>query len=105
MDDSGRGWEFEAELWRWQSNGGTAWIFVTLPQDVADEIDDAAPEPRAGFGSIKVDVAIGEVRWQTSLFPSTEHESFILPLKAPVRRKAGVDVGDSARFALSLADV
>ena len=103
MGDDGQSWDFEGELWRWQSNGGTAWIFVTLPQDVADEIDEAAPEPRAGFGSVKVDVAIGDVRWKTSLFPSTEHESFILPLKAPVRKKAGIDVGDVGSFRVALA--
>ena len=31
-------WDFEAEVWLWKSEA--AWHFPTLPQGVADEIED-----------------------------------------------------------------
>ena len=60
-----------------------AWHFLTLPQDVADEIEDM-PVSRGGFGSLRVDVTIGSSIWGTSIFPSKELGSFLLPLKKPV---------------------
>jgi hypothetical protein len=58
--------EFASELWIYPGEG--AWYFVTLPNDVADEIDDLVGE-RAGFGSVPVEVTIGASTWKTSLFP------------------------------------
>ncbi len=49
-------WDFEAEVWLWKSDA--AWHFLTLPQDVADEIEDM-PISRGGFGSLRVEVTIG----------------------------------------------
>lgn len=70
-----------------------SWRFVILPQATADEIDDRVAL-RGGFGSIKVDVRLGDQEWRTSLFPAAKRESFFLPLKAAVRDAEGVDDGD-----------
>ena len=51
-------YSFISEMWLWQSNGGTAWTFITLPQDVSEEIEDKVPM-KGGLGSVKVDVTIG----------------------------------------------
>lgn len=91
---------FTSELWLWQSNGGTAWTFITLPQDVSDEIEDTVPV-KGGFGSVKVDVTIGTTEWSTSLFPSNEQESYILPVKKPVRVKENLDHGDQVDVTVS----
>ena len=92
---------FSAELWRWQSNGGTAWIFVTLPTDVADEVDDVSAMP-GGFGSVKVNVEVGDTRWSTSLFPDKSSGSFVLPIKKAVRVAQKVDEGDTADFMIEV---
>lgn len=91
---------FTSEMWLWQSNGGTAWTFITLPQDVSDEIEDTVPM-KGGFGSVKVDVTIGATEWSTSLFPSTESESYVLPVKKPVRVKETLDHGDQVTVTVS----
>jgi hypothetical protein len=91
---------FTSEMWLWQSNGGTAWTFITLPQDVSDEIEDTVPM-KGGFGSVKVDVTIGATEWSTSLFPSTEYYSYILPVKKPVRVKEKLDHGDQVVVTVS----
>lgn len=92
-------WTFAAEVWLWRSDA--AWHFVTLPQWVADEIEDLVPQ-RAGFGSVPVTVELGASRWQTSIFPSKEFKSFILPIKKSIRAAEGVGVGDPCSFTLSV---
>ena len=56
-----------------------------------------------GFGSVKVEAAIGEVTWTTSLFPDRRTGGYILPLKADVRRRAGIITGDEVTVRLKLA--
>lgn len=93
---------FEAELWQYEGDGG--WHFVTLPPEVAAEVRDSVP-PRRGFGSVRVSVAIGESRWDTSLFPDSTSSSFVLPVKAAVRRANDLLPGDRVRVTVTLADV
>jgi len=93
-------WTFEAEVWLWKADA--AWHFVTLPHEVADEIEDAVVE-RRGFGSVRVVVGLGSSEWKTSIFPSKEAESFLLPIKKSVRAAEGLEVGDTCRVRLSLA--
>jgi len=77
-----------ARLWRW-AGGKASWYFLTLPEKLSREIRlvDAGPR-RIGFGSLRVTATIGDSTWQTSIFPSAELKSYLLPVKAGVR-KAG----------------
>lgn len=88
---------FDAEVWVAQ-NG--SWHFATLPFELADEIDDRAPDARIGFGSVRVEVTIGTTTWSTSVFPDRSARSFILPVKAGVRRAEGILAGDRVSIAL-----
>jgi len=95
---------FGAELWLWDARAGS-WTFVTVPPQVSAEIADEAAErgPRGGFGSIPVQVRIGEVRWRTSVFPDSASGCFVLPVKAAVRRANDVAPGDEVTVHLALA--
>lgn len=93
-------WSFAAELWLWKADA--AWHFITLPHEVADEIEDAVIE-RRGFGSVRVVVRIGSSEWKTSIFPSKADESFLLPIKKAVRVAEALEVGDTCRVHLVLA--
>jgi hypothetical protein len=75
-----------AKLWRW-SGGKASWYFITLPASVSREIRlvDAGPR-RVGFGALRVEATIGESRWETSIFPSSERNAYLLPVKAAVRK-------------------
>ena len=94
-------WDFDAEVWLWKSNA--AWHFVTVPEEVADEIEDM-PVNWGGFGSVRVEVTIGSSTWRTSLFPSKEVGSFVLPLKKSVRVAQGLGVGDTCTVRLRIAE-
>lgn len=85
---------FSAEVWEWTSRA--SWFFVNLPEDQADDIEERFGRRAAGFGSVRVDVTIGSTGWQTSIFPSTENGTYVLPLKKAVRVAEQLEPGDSA---------
>jgi hypothetical protein len=90
--------EFTADLWRY--TGEAAWYFVTLPHDIADDIDEITRDARRGFGSVRVEVTVGATTWNTSIFPDTKSESFVLPVKKAVR--VAEDLGDGLPVAVVL---
>jgi Domain of unknown function (DUF1905) len=96
-------YRFSAPLWRWK--GESPWHFVTLPFDQADEIDERTAHVQRGFGSVKVRVTVGSSTWSTSLFPATAEESYILPVKAAVRKAEGLVEGGMVDVTIELVDV
>jgi Domain of unknown function (DUF1905) len=94
---------FDAELYAWEARP-ESWVFVTLPTDVSDTIDGALTSPPRGFGSVRVHVRCGSTSWDTSIFPSKEEGSYVLPVKKAVRRAEDVEPGDTATFTLTLAE-
>jgi hypothetical protein len=97
-------YEFTATLYRWGAREADSWVFVDLPQDVADEVLEAGEHVTRGFGSLRVDVRIGATAWRTSVFPSRTAATFVLPLKKAVRAAQGLEVGDEAHVHLRLVD-
>lgn len=87
-------------LWLW-SGGQGSWHFLTVPEDQAGEIRAQSLVHRGGFGSVKIEAAIGDVRWRTSVFPQ-KSGGYILPVKASVRRNAGIAAGDDVSFELEI---
>jgi len=88
-------------LWLWSGEGGS-WHFFTVPDGQADAIRaHRFAGPQRGFGSVRVEARIGDVAWRTSLFPQKSGD-FILPVKAEVRRQAGIAAGDQIEVALEL---
>jgi len=86
----------------WMHTGEGAWHFVTLPLEIADEIDELTTTSRAGFGSVPVTVTVGETTWQTSIFPDRKAASYLLPVKKQVRAREGIDDGDDLEIELVL---
>ena len=93
-------YRFPASLWL---HGGEAgWHFLTLPAEVADEIDERTAGARRGFGSVRVRVAIGDTTWATSIFPDAKSGSFVLPVKKAVRDAEGIGDGDRVEVTLEV---
>ncbi|MFY8112695.1 MAG: DUF1905 domain-containing protein [Rhabdaerophilum sp.] len=83
--------EFTAPLKVW--SGPAAWFFVSLPQAEAGMIRLAVP--RRGFGSVRVKARIGGSRWDTSIFPDSKADTYLLPVKASIRKAEGLYDGDT----------
>jgi hypothetical protein len=54
-----------------------------------------------GFKSARVEATVNDVTWRTSVFPQ-KSGGYILPVKAEVRRKAGIAAGDEVMVTLEL---
>jgi hypothetical protein len=93
--------EFEGELWLHQGPGG--WTFVTLPADCADQIRFYTGRKKArAWGMIKVSARIGSSSWDTTIWPDRASGSFLLPVKAAVRKTEKIAAGDMAAVSLRL---
>lgn len=86
----------------WLYEGMAAWHFVTIPKELADVLTGMFSGWKRGFGSLPVEVTIGATTWQTSIFPDKRSQGYLLPLKAVVRKKEGIKVGDTLKFTLSV---
>ena len=49
-----------------------------------------AQKVKVGFGSVPVIVMIGKTRWKTSIFPDKRSGTYLLPIKAEVRKKENI---------------
>jgi hypothetical protein len=87
-------------VWLWSGEGGR-WHFITVPEEQSDEIRAHALGSRRGFGSVRVEATINDVTWRTSVFPLNSG-GYILPVKAEVRRKAGIAAADKVTVILEL---
>ena len=87
-------------LWLWSGEGGS-WHFISVPAEQSDEIRAHSLLSRGGFGSVKVEASIRDVRWRTSVFPQ-KSGGYLLPVKAAVRRDAGIAAGDEVTVELKL---
>ena len=95
---------FDGQLFPWSEDEPDSWVFVALPRELSDRIDDDLTGPPRGFGSVRVQVGLGGTEWATSVFPSKELGTYVLPVKKAVRRAEDVDAGDVATFTLTVLD-
>lgn len=89
-----------APLWLWTGENGS-WHFITVPKEQSDEIRAHCLAEMRGFKSARVEARINDVAWRTSVFPM-KSGGYFLPVKAEVRRKAGIAAGDEVRVEIEL---
>lgn len=92
---------FTSLLWIWRGEAAGRWYFVTVPEEQSLEIKAHGLANPRGFNSVRVEARIGEVSWRTSVFPLNSG-GYVLPVKAEVRRKAGIGAGDEVTVELDL---
>ena len=92
---------FTSLLWIWKGDAAGRWHFVTVPEEQSAEIKAHAFGSPRGFGSVRVEASVGEVTWRTSVFPLSS-DGYILPVKAKVRKDAGIAAGDEVTVRLEL---
>ena len=93
---------FTSLLWMWKGEG-SRWFFVTLPEEESGDIKAQAFLLPRGFGSVRVEAAIGDVTWRTSVFPQKQG-GYLLPVKAAVRKQAELSEGDVVIVELTILD-
>ena len=82
--------EFNAEIWYWR--GPAPFYFVTVPMEQGAELKAISNIVTYGWGMIPAEVRIGKTKWKTALF--AKNGSYVVPLKAAVRKAEKLDEGD-----------
>jgi hypothetical protein len=89
---------FRAAVIEWR--GPSPYFYAPVPREHVEGIRRAAKVVSYGWGVIPVEARIGKVSFTTSLFP--KDETYLLPLKAEVRRRCGITVGDEIAVEMAL---
>ena len=93
--------QFTSLLWIWKGEAAGRWYFVTVAEEQSVEIKAHGFGSPRGFGSVRVSARIGDVTWQTSVFPLNSG-GYVLPVKAGIRRRADIGAGDEVTVKLEL---
>jgi hypothetical protein len=82
-------WDFSGQIIEWR--GPAPFLFLVLPQEVADDIRFISSKVTYGWGAIPVYATIGNTEYKTSLFP--KNGTYYLPLKVSVQKAEGLELG------------
>lgn len=91
-------YELTGQVWVYPGKGG--WHFVALPPELADELRVWYADADRAFGSLRAKASLGSSTWSTSLFTDTRSASYLLPVKAEVRRRERIEDGDGTTIVI-----
>ncbi|MEV1078059.1 DUF1905 domain-containing protein [Streptomyces sp. NPDC050211] len=81
---------FAGRVIEWR--GPAPYYFVPVPDEESADIREVAVMATYGWGVIPVRARIGDITFETSLFPKDGR--YLLPLKNAVRKPHGLAAGD-----------
>lgn len=79
-------YQFNATIWQYSLVKG-GWFFVSLPVEISKEIRDNLKWQEEGWGRLKTTAKINCTEWETAIWFDTKLKTYLLPLKAEIRRK------------------
>ncbi len=100
MSDTERTYKMRSKVWPYPGMAG--WRFLTLAKVHGQEIKKKFGAGARGWGSLSVSVTIGSTTWNTSIFPDKSSGSYVLPLKAKIRKVEGITDHSTVSFTLKL---
>ena len=89
---------FKAEMWEWR--GPAPFYFLSVPENQADEIREAARVLSYGWGMIPIKAEIDGIEFKTSMF--AKNGTYVVPVKNVVRVPLKLEVGDSVEVSFEL---
>lgn len=101
MSGVGNKYKISSIVWLYPGEQG-AWHFVNVPKKQSKDIKEKFGKSRRGFGSLPVEASIGKTSWETSIFPDKKSETYLLPLKASVRKKEKFGDKDKITFVIKI---
>ncbi len=91
MESQGMKYEFSAKAYQYSSSADMCgWTFVSLPKEMSIEIRDNFKWLEEGWGRMKVTAKVGSSEWQTAIWFDTKQDTYLLPLKAKIRKKENI---------------
>jgi hypothetical protein len=90
--------EFTNKLFYWK--GPSPFYFITIPEEMSQDIKAVSKLVTYGWGVIPVRVQIGETEFTTSLFP--KGKCYLVPVKDKVRKAEKLSEGDDVMVRLEV---
>lgn len=84
-------YQFTAKPWQHPAPGG--WYFVSLPRELAKKIRTHLKPEEEGWGRLGATAKIGSSEWKTAIWFDTKKNTYLLPLKAEIRKKENITTG------------
>jgi hypothetical protein len=91
-------YSFIAKIWKYKGKGG--WHFVTLPKALAKKIRRQHGFSEEGWGRLKTDAKTQNSKWRTAVWFDTKLQSYLLPVKASVRKAEKAQQNDKLKVTL-----
>ena len=90
--------EFDGEVVEWR--GPAPYHFVSVPEDLRDDVREAGELVSYGWGMVPVTLRIGATEWTTSLWP--KDGGYVVPLKDEVRQAESIELGDLVTLTMEI---
>ena len=85
-------YEFTAKVWNYSSTVGTGgWHIACLPKEMSKEIRENLGFLEEGWGRLKMTAKTGNTQWETAIWFDTKLDTYLLPLKAEIRKKEKIE--------------
>ncbi len=78
-------YQFKATVWQYEVPNG--WFFVSLPEEISQEIRTNLKWQEEGWGRLKSIAKINDLQWSTAIWFDSKLNTYLLPLKAEIRKK------------------
>lgn len=89
-------YEFLSKMWKHDTPGG--WHFVSLPEIISKEIRENLGWQEEGWGRMKATAGIKEHSWETAIWFDTKLNTYILPIKADIRKQTNLEINKEIEF-------
>ncbi|MFF4427276.1 DUF1905 domain-containing protein [Streptomyces sp. NPDC001549] len=89
---------FASQVIEWR--GPAPFYFVPVPEEPCADVRQVASAATYGWGVVPVEASIGEVTFETSLFP--REGGYLLPVKNAVRTPLGLVAGDDVTVEMTV---
>jgi hypothetical protein len=80
-------YDYTASFQRYNENDTGGWYFLFMPKELAKIIRESYKWREEGWGRMKITAQIGNSEWKTSIWFDTKHDTYLLPVKAEIRKK------------------
>lgn len=90
--------EFETNARLWEYTGDGSWHFVSINKKLSSYIRNNYSFYKRGFGSLPVEVQMGDTIWKTSIFPDSKTKTYLLPIKKKVRINESLKKSNNVGF-------
>lgn len=93
-------YQFSTKIWQHSAPGG--WYFVSLPVELCNEIREKLKCQEEGWGRLKAIAKIGNSEWNTAIWFDTKHITYLIPIKAEIRRKEKIELNQMLEISIWL---